>query len=138
MRQYGAMFASTRIPRRGADELQKAGARGRSASRHIVVLRGDSFWRVEVLDASGRPLPLEAVEAALRHVVDSSPAAAPPSPSVAALTTAGRDRWAERREELRVASEQNAAALATVDSALFHVRRVIAAQPPRHRHVSAT
>jgi carnitine O-palmitoyltransferase 2 len=62
------------------------------------------------------------MEAALQHVVDSTPRApAGAPPSLAVLTTADRDTWARAREELAAASPANRESLVCVDGALFHL-----------------
>jgi hypothetical protein len=122
MRQYPKMFSATRIPRKGRDELVKATA---SRSRHIVVLRGNTFWEVPVVDAgTGAPLSVECIEKALQQVCDASPedsSAEGAAPSVAVLTTADRDKWAAWRAEIVAHSSSNTASLASIDEALFHV-----------------
>lgn len=117
MRQYPRMFGATRLPRTGRDELHKAPA-GRSG--HIVVLRGDHFWEVPVVDEkSGRPLSVAALERALQQVVDQSAPSA--KASLAVLTTAERDAWAGWRADLEAHSPVNRTSLAAIDDALFHM-----------------
>ncbi len=118
MRQYSRLFSMCRVPRAGRDELRKS--RG---SKHVVVLRGDTFWEVAVVDDAGAPLSVSAIEQSLRRVVEATPAprAERPAPSLAALTSADRDSWAAARRELEAASEQNVASFGVVESALFHV-----------------
>ncbi len=71
--------------------------------------------------ASGLPLSVAAVEAALQHVVDSTPRTPPDAPpSLAVLTTAERDTWARAREELAAASPANRESLQRIDGALPH------------------
>ena len=124
MSQYSRLFASTRIPKRGCDELITAATH----PRHIIVARGPRLYRVEVLQSCGqRAVPVEEVEARLRQVMEDADAAArgggAPPPPVAALTGAGRDAWADARASLLSApgagGALNAASLSAVDEALF-------------------
>ena len=126
MRQYPKMFSATRLPRLGRDVHYKAPP---GKSTHIVVLRGNTFWRVEVLDAkTGAPLSVSALETALQKVVDATPMSKPPgpltsgsAPSLAVLTTADRDTWARLRADLESHTSANRRSLAAIDDALFHL-----------------
>jgi hypothetical protein len=51
MSQYENLFSSTRIPRKGKDELKKF-----SATRHMVVQRGADFWKVQAISGCGLQL----------------------------------------------------------------------------------
>ena len=51
MSQYENLFSSTRIPRKGKDELKKF-----PASRHMVVQRGADFWKVQAIRVCGLKL----------------------------------------------------------------------------------
>lgn len=122
MRQYSQMFASSRVPRRGRDLLHKARAPAEVA--HVLVLRRDHFWEVPFRHAaSGRLLSIAALEAALEHVCRQSDARAAEGGrvSLAALTTADRDTWADARAALEKHSPANCAALASIDDALLCV-----------------
>ncbi|MCV5333389.1 choline/carnitine O-acyltransferase, partial [Escherichia coli] len=91
------------VPRAERDELVTT-----PRARHIVVQRGPRFYKVNVMTDSG-PLPVEAIEAALRGILADS-AGTPGSatwekvspayasePPVGALTGAPRDDWAAAR-----------------------------------------
>ena len=125
MNQYARMFSSTRLPRRGRDELHKAVAAAPMVP-YIAVLRGSDFWKMPVLDAAGVPLSVLALEESLERVCSDTPSShspsssAAPAPSLAALTTMDRDSWADTRALLAAHRPINAASLATLDDALFH------------------
>ena len=91
MSQYPWLFASTRLPTPRADTLVISSA----ALSHIVVLRGGIIYRVNVLDASGRPLPLAQVHAQMLGVATA--AATPASSNPGVLTTMARDDWTAAR-----------------------------------------
>ena len=149
MRHYPRMFSATRLPREGRDVWHKAPP---DRSRHIVVLRGQHFWEVHaraasffrstppffpapfsliarllhqvpVLDeATGLPLSVPAIEAALQRVCDESAADAAAGsgpPSLAVLTAAERDSWARWRAQLASHAPVNRASLSSIDDALF-------------------
>lgn len=116
MSQYQNLFASTRLPARGRDELRKF-----DASRHIVVQRGAKFYKFDVLRDDGAAvadeLILANIEAILaRPLVTGTPGA----PGVGLMTTLDRDVWASERAEL-ASSAVNRASLEAIDSALFVV-----------------
>lgn len=113
MSQYANLFSSTRIPKQGKDEIVSF-----SGSRHVAVLRGAKVYALDVLDEGGAPLPVQAIEAALRAIVKDSDGQKGDELAVGALTGAERDSWAATRATME-ANPANAAALAKVDSALF-------------------
>ena len=111
MSQFGRLFASTRIPRRGKDELVSAG----SPPTHVVVQRGAAFYRLEALRPDGTAVPAADLAAGFRAILSAPPASNPP---MGALTTLPRDEWADARAQLL---QGNAASLACIDEALFMV-----------------
>lgn len=80
-----------------------------------------------VFDATtGEPLPVESIEAALRAICEASPKASAPgllsggsAPSLAILTTCGRDEWAQLRASLEAHAPANRCSLRRIDDALF-------------------
>ena len=114
MSQYTNLFHSTRIPRRGKDEIRRY-----PDSRHIVVQRGASFYALDVIRDDGTAASRAEIEGNIRAIL-----AAPivdDAPAVGVLTAMDRDAWADARESLATGSERNRASLAEVDSALFAV-----------------
>ena len=121
MSQYTRLFSSTRLPRKGRDELFTAP----TPPTHIVVARGASLYRVEALcPTTGQPLSIPALEAAFTRILAAEaaragPYAYPVQPAPACLTALPREAWAEERARLTALSSVNAESLATIDTALF-------------------
>lgn len=114
MSQYPWLFASTRLPTPRSDTLQISS----SNPGHIAVTRGGSIFKVHVLDASGKPLPLAQVHSQMMGI--ASAPATPASSNPGILTTAPRDDWTAARATL-AKDATNAASLKTIDDALFVV-----------------
>ncbi|XP_006879756.1 PREDICTED: carnitine O-palmitoyltransferase 2, mitochondrial [Elephantulus edwardii] len=110
MSQYFRLFNSTRIPKRGRDELFTD-----DKARHLLVLRKGHFYVFDVLDKDGNIVSASEIKAHLKYVLsDSSPA---PEFPLAYLPSENRDVWAGLREKLL--SDGNAETLQKVDSAVF-------------------
>jgi len=121
MEQHKFLFSATRIPGEEQDTARTPYTDawpGPSRERHVVVfVRGNAF-RLDVLGPEGVPhTATELTEAlrALRADVDR------PGPGVGALTTKARAAWAASRRALRDEHRDNAAALETIETALFCV-----------------
>lgn len=111
--QLGNLFGTTRIPKRGGDELVTS-----PTSQHVVVMRNGHLYCVEVQQANGLPTNPDQLYSALSAITnDSSP---PPPHPVSYLTATDRDTWADARREL-ITDPQNVDALEKVESALFVV-----------------
>lgn len=91
MSEYPRLLASTRIPGATRDRLQR-----RPESRHVVVVRNDRLYSLEVLDEGGNPYAVDDLERALRQVVEDTTS---PGLPVGVLTTEPRRVWAAVREE---------------------------------------
>jgi carnitine O-acetyltransferase len=119
MAQNKFLFSTTRIPGAKQDTVRSpysAQRPGPSESRHIVVLvRGNAF-RMDVLAEDGRPHSLDDLADGLREVLKAGETTA--EVSAGHLTTKARAEWAASRERL-LADPTNAAALETIESALF-------------------
>lgn len=110
MSQYFRLFNSTRLPKRGRDELF-TDAKG----KHLLVMRKGNLYVFDVVDRDGNLVKPAEIHSHLKYILaDESPASASP---IGVLTSENRDVWAGLREKL-VASG-NEAVLQTVDSALF-------------------
>ncbi len=136
MSQYHRLFASTRIPRLGKDELYTSP----TPSTHIIVAYGAELYRVEVVEEGGGPVPMATLEARLAGIVGAgkaNPYAYPPTPPLGALTTLHRDAWARERGRLTSLSPTNAASLHAIDTALFFLSLDEAA-PTNHEDLSRT
>eukprot|EP00123_Amoebidium_parasiticum_P014942 comp22712_c0_seq1/m.35267 comp22712_c0_seq1/g.35267 ORF comp22712_c0_seq1/g.35267 comp22712_c0_seq1/m.35267 type:complete len:659 (-) comp22712_c0_seq1:615-2591(-) len=113
MSQYGRLFQSTRIPRKGKDELFTD-----NSARHVAVMRRNRVYTFDVLKEDGGIVSTEEVLANIRGVLaDNRP---PEQFALGALTTDDRDAWAEARTSLEQ-DPTNAHSLKALDSALFLV-----------------
>jgi len=110
MSQYFRLFNSTRVPKRGRDELFTD-----AAGRHLLVMCRGHMYVFDAVDRDGNMVRPAEIQAHLGHILaDPAPAAAHP---LGVLTSENRDVWAGLREKLVAAG--NGEALRAVDSALF-------------------
>lgn len=110
MSQYFRLFNSTRLPKRGRDELF-TDAKG----KHVLVMRKGNLYAFDVMDRDGNLLNPAEIHSHLKHILaDETPAAASP---IGVLTSENRDVWTGLREKL--VANGNGELLQTVDSALF-------------------
>lgn len=110
MSQYFRLFNSTRLPKRGRDELF-TDAKG----KHLLVMRKGNLYVFDIVDRDGNLVKPAEIHSHLKHILaDETPAPASP---IGVLTSENRDVWAGLREKL--VANGNGALLQTVDSALF-------------------
>ncbi len=122
MEQHKFLFSTTRIPGAEQDTVRapySAQHPGPSPARHIVVFFRGNIFRMDVLGQDGHPFPADDIEASLRSVLESGATRAGDDAAVGALTTKARAEWAADRQALLAGNPGNAAALETVESALF-------------------
>eukprot|EP01065_Artemidia_motanka_P013760 TRINITY_DN17713_c0_g1_i1.p1 TRINITY_DN17713_c0_g1~~TRINITY_DN17713_c0_g1_i1.p1 ORF type:complete len:668 (+),score=215.07 TRINITY_DN17713_c0_g1_i1:70-2073(+) len=112
MSQFGNLFCSTRVPRRGTDEIKKSDP---GLRQHVVVQRGAGFYRVYLTDESGKELPAAAIRAAMSKILNAE--AVPEDSAIGILTTLPRDKWADLRADLEKIPAAKAS-LECIDSAL--------------------
>ena len=120
MEQNKFLFATTRIPGAVQDTVRAPysdAEPGPSTARHVVVLRGGAMFRMDVVHPDGEPYATDALAAGLRAVLKEPTE----GPGVGHLTTKARAAWAASRERLIALDPTNAAALETVETALFCV-----------------
>ncbi|AWP11502.1 putative carnitine O-palmitoyltransferase 2 mitochondrial [Scophthalmus maximus] len=110
MSQYFRLFNSTRIPKRGRDELFT-----NEKGRHLLVMRNGNMYVFDIIDRDGNLVEPAEIQAHLRYIL-SDPTPAPAFP-LGVLTSENRDVWAELRETLVAAG--NAEKVKIVDSAVF-------------------
>ncbi|XP_047231465.1 carnitine O-palmitoyltransferase 2, mitochondrial [Girardinichthys multiradiatus] len=110
MSQYFRLFNSTRIPKRGGDELF-----GDEKGRHLLVMRKGNMYVFDVVDRDGNMVKPAEIHSHLKYILSDSTQAA--SFPLGILTSENRDVWAGLREKL--VATGNAEALGLVDSALF-------------------
>ncbi|XP_062308915.1 carnitine O-palmitoyltransferase 2, mitochondrial [Osmerus eperlanus] len=110
MSQYFRLFNSTRIPKKGRDELFTE-----PKGRHLLVIRKGHMYVFDVVDPNGNPVEPAQIQSHLKYILsDQTPAPAYP---LGFLTSENRDIWAGLREKLLAAG--NGEAIGSVDSALF-------------------
>ncbi|XP_029939584.1 carnitine O-palmitoyltransferase 2, mitochondrial [Salarias fasciatus] len=110
MSQYFRLFNSTRIPKRGRDELFTD-----ETGRHLLVMRKGNMYTFDILDRDGNLVSPAEIHSHLKYILsDTAPAAAFP---LGYLTSENRDVWAALRDQL--VSAGNAEQLRAVDNALF-------------------
>ena len=122
MVQHRFLFSTTRIPGMVQDTVRAPYSDewpGPSRARHIVVFYRGNMFRLDVLDPAGRRYPAEELQEGLRAVMRAGAVRAAPATSVGHLTTKARAEWATSRQALRAHHPGNAAALETVETALF-------------------
>ncbi|XP_029356245.1 carnitine O-palmitoyltransferase 2, mitochondrial isoform X2 [Echeneis naucrates] len=110
MSQYFRLFNSTRIPKRGRDELFTS-----EKGRHLLVMRKGNMYVFDIVDRDGNLVTPAEIQSHLKYILsDATPAAAFP---LGALTGENRDVWAGMRDKLIAAG--NAENVQIVDSAIF-------------------
>src|SRR5215471_11340349 len=92
-----------------------------STTRHILVFHKGHIVRMDVIGSDGAPYRLDDIEHGLDAVKASIEAPAATEESVGHFTTLARAEWASARAELITAHPDNAAALETIETALFNV-----------------
>eukprot|EP00123_Amoebidium_parasiticum_P017010 comp23677_c0_seq5/m.40540 comp23677_c0_seq5/g.40540 ORF comp23677_c0_seq5/g.40540 comp23677_c0_seq5/m.40540 type:complete len:718 (-) comp23677_c0_seq5:437-2590(-) len=97
MEQYRRMFSTTRIPKKGGDQILHL---DRNESRHIVVFVKGSYFVLELYSDLGKPLHAFEIEGQLERIAEEASTKEPSATEqqVAALTGLDRDKWAEARE----------------------------------------
>lgn len=110
MSQYFRLFNSTRIPKRGRDELFTD-----EKGRHLLVMRKGNMYVFDIVDRDGNLVKPAEIQSHLKYIL-ADPTPVPAFP-LGVLTSENRDVWAGLREKLIAAG--NAEDLRTVDSALF-------------------
>ncbi|XP_041647605.1 carnitine O-palmitoyltransferase 2, mitochondrial [Cheilinus undulatus] len=109
MSQYFRLFNSTRVPRKGRDELFTD-----DKGRHLLVMRKGNMYVFDIVDRDGNLVSPAEIQSHLKYIL-SDPTPAPAFP-LGVLTSENRDVWAGLRDKLAAG---NAEDLRVVDSALF-------------------
>lgn len=122
MVQHAYLFSATRIPGVEQDTTRTPYTDdwpGPSAYRHIVVFSGGRMFALDVLTPEHTPYTVDDLVGALREIAPGS--GQRPAHPVGHLTTRARAEWAADRQALLDLDPANAAALDTVETALFCV-----------------
>ncbi|MGK8522814.1 choline/carnitine O-acyltransferase [Nocardia asteroides] len=123
MWQNKYLFSETRIPGVEQDTVRVPYSEewpGPSQARHIVVFFRGSTFRMDVIGPDGAPYAPEDLADGLRAVLKAGARPARTDSAVGHLTTKARAEWARSRQRL-LAEPANAAALDTIETALFAV-----------------
>jgi carnitine O-acetyltransferase len=122
MEQNKFLFSETRIPGPVQDTVRvpyTAQWPGPSRSRHIVVFFRGNMFRLDVLGPGRSPYTVDDLTAGLRAAMTAGATRA--AVPVGHLTTKARAEWAASRQALSALAPGNAAALDTIETALFCV-----------------
>ncbi|OQR95058.1 choline/Carnitine O-acyltransferase [Achlya hypogyna] len=117
MNQYTRLFNSCVIPDEDCDEIRVYD----HTQKHIVVLRNNCIWAMDVMDDKGNTLPLaelvnqfEAIRAEATGLFDLER-----YPPVSVLTSENRTNWAKARNYLIELDPCNAASLEIIEKAIL-------------------
>jgi carnitine O-acetyltransferase len=130
MEQNKLLFSATRIPGAEQDTVRAPYSDewpGPSPFRHVVVFYRGNAFRMDVLapgssdGAPGAPYSPADLAAGLEAVMHAGRDRAADGTSPGHLTTKARAEWAASRQRLRALDPANAAALETIETALFCV-----------------
>ncbi|KAE8895938.1 hypothetical protein PF005_g2200 [Phytophthora fragariae] len=110
-RQYG----TAKVPKKGIDVLTS-----HPRASHIVVMKGNQFYQLNVLSPDGKQLlSQKQLEAQLDSILNSSSKGDHDDLDLSTLTAEERDTWAQIRDDLVAHHPVNAETLEVIDSALF-------------------
>eukprot|EP01064_Diplonema_japonicum_P037107 TRINITY_DN8615_c0_g1_i1.p1 TRINITY_DN8615_c0_g1~~TRINITY_DN8615_c0_g1_i1.p1 ORF type:complete len:630 (+),score=175.19 TRINITY_DN8615_c0_g1_i1:46-1890(+) len=109
--QYRKLFGTTRVPKRGCDELTA------SNSDYIAVERKGHWYKVLVVGV--QPQDIEAALRSIEHDAASRPPPAGGIGGVSAMTSQDRDTWADGRQYML--QHGNKDFITDMEGALFHV-----------------
>jgi carnitine O-acetyltransferase len=124
MLQYKYLFSTTRIPGPVQDTVRVPYSErepGPAQARHILVFHKGHMARMDVIGPEGQPHTLDGIQRGLTAIIAGTTTQAPTEESVGHLTTMARAEWAAARAEILRAHPDNAAALDTVETALFNI-----------------
>ena len=114
MGQYRNLLYSTRIPKKGKDQIyQPEVKRG-----HATILHRGRFYKIQVMDGDYEIRPVEELLAEIEAVIQDGHAQGQNKHPVSALSLTERDLWAENREELIQISAENEQNLADIDESM--------------------
>ena len=124
MEQTKSLFSATRIPGSPQDTVRAPYSEelpGPSRERHIIVFFRGHLFRMDVIDADGRPHTEAELHAGLAEVIAAGTSSASAGASIGHLTTLARDEWAASRRRLLDVHPSNVRSMDTVETALFCV-----------------
>lgn len=124
MEQNKFLFSTTRIPGAVQDTVRTPYTEdwpGPSDARHIAVFFRGTIFRLDVFSEDGQPYALDDLAGGLNAIIKAGAEKPVPDAPVGHLTTMARAQWATARDALLACDPGNAAALDTVETALFCV-----------------
>ncbi|XP_017073686.1 carnitine O-acetyltransferase isoform X1 [Drosophila eugracilis] len=110
--QFGKVFGTCRIPRRGTDEIVY-----NPSSDYVVVIYKNHFYQLKIYSKEGKLIAAPILAAQLENILSKETQVGVP---FGILTTDSRDNWAEAYEYLSE-TPANRDALKTIQGALFTV-----------------
>uniref|UniRef100_A0A6P4FG09 Carnitine O-acetyltransferase isoform X1 n=2 Tax=Drosophila rhopaloa TaxID=1041015 RepID=A0A6P4FG09_DRORH len=110
--QFGKVFGTCRIPRKGTDEIVY-----NPSSDYVVVIFRNHFYKLQIYNKQGKLIAAQCLAAQLEDIMLKETKVGVP---YGILTTDSRDNWAEAYELLSD-TPSNRDALKTIQSALFTV-----------------
>ncbi|KAM5533620.1 hypothetical protein V8D89_012733 [Ganoderma adspersum] len=116
MKSYEWLFHSSRYPVKSVDTAKKFDPK---THNHVVFVRKNKFYKVQLADKSGHELSVAELEAQIEKII--ALAGSEKATPVGALTSENRDNWADARAALLAASPSNAASLEEIESAILVV-----------------
>ncbi|GLD99250.1 hypothetical protein PINS_up007968 [Pythium insidiosum] len=114
---YSRMFNSCVIPGEECDEIRTYD----NAAKHIIVLRNNNMWALDVFDEKGEELPFADILRQMEIVREEATGLFDLEryPPVSVLTSENRTKWAKAREHIAQLDETNRNSLELVERALF-------------------
>ncbi|XP_020806608.1 carnitine O-acetyltransferase-like isoform X1 [Drosophila serrata] len=110
--QFGKVFGTCRIPRRGTDEIVY-----NPCSDYVVVIYKNHFYKMKIYDEKGKLISASCLELQLENIMKTETTI---GVAYGILTTDSRDNWADAYENLSDIPV-NRDALETIQGALFTV-----------------
>jgi hypothetical protein len=115
MAGFARQFGTAKVPKKGMDVLTS-----RPKATHIVVMKGNQFYQLNVLSPDGKKLLSQSeLEAQLDFILNASSKGDHDDLDLSTLTAEERDTWAQIRDDLVAHHPVNAKTLDVIDSALF-------------------
>jgi hypothetical protein len=134
MDEYDRLFSSARIPHKDRDYWKET-----PESKHIVVLRGENIYKVDVITEDG-VISESSLKCILKDDILSLPLSAPSSTTNSSsshllghLTSLGRDEWYKTRQ---IMIDQNSESINVIDEAMFVLGLDVEASPDDDDFVS--
>ncbi|KAH9479541.1 Carnitine O-acetyltransferase, mitochondrial [Psilocybe cubensis] len=117
MDTYRWMFDCCRVPGEGYDwSVSHAKAGDKGDSGHIIVIRKNRLWKVDITD-NGRILSTPEIQKQIQHIYDNT---LEEYPGVGILSASNRDVWAQDYKQLS-SSSYNSEILDAINSSAFIV-----------------